>query len=165
MCIGPEVNILFSECREWKVKLLCHCATESLTLSHEYYDSFELRPAWHVFCVMSLVVLWGCSLISFDKMSLSSPACRYRMWVAGDAQSTHAWKMHVYKVNLTHGGPGEETRGMRRLSPHTVNEGSASPTWQPLHHLWRPFRELNIILLHLRLQLGQARCGDAKSSP
>lgn len=53
----------------------------------------------------------------------------------------------------------------RLLSPLALREGSVCPTQKPLQPLWKLFRELNLILSHRRLQLGQSKEKGASSAP
>ena len=53
----------------------------------------------------------------------------------------------------------------KALVTHTIKEGSRSPAQQALQSLRQLFRGLNLVLIHLRLQLGQARGGAANSAP
>ncbi|KAL7830715.1 hypothetical protein SRHO_G00318420 [Serrasalmus rhombeus] len=45
----------------------------------------------------------------------------------------------------------------RLLSPRALREGSACLAQKPLQPLWKLFKELYLVLIHLRLQLGQSK--------
>ncbi|KAL7867627.1 hypothetical protein SRHO_G00090110 [Serrasalmus rhombeus] len=45
----------------------------------------------------------------------------------------------------------------RLLSPCALREGSACLAQKPLQPLWKLFKELYLVLIHLRLQLGQSK--------